>query len=58
VVFDGPERLVGQVVPVDIIDASPYTLYGRVKTAEIPAEQLTPREPAAAAPRRVGLAVV
>jgi hypothetical protein len=30
VVFDAPERLIGQIVDVDIQDASSFTLYGRV----------------------------
>jgi tRNA-2-methylthio-N6-dimethylallyladenosine synthase len=32
VVFEGHERLVGQIVPVEIEDASPVTLFGRVAT--------------------------
>jgi tRNA-2-methylthio-N6-dimethylallyladenosine synthase len=34
VVFDGPERLVGQFVPVHIEDCSAVTLFGRVVTTE------------------------
>lgn len=34
VVFDGPERLVGQIVPVAVEDVSPVTLFGRVITRE------------------------
>lgn len=34
VVFDGPERLVGALVPVRIANASPFTLYGEVVTGE------------------------
>ena len=34
VVFDGPERLIGQTVPVVIEDASAYTLFGTVVTSE------------------------
>ncbi len=35
VVFDGPERLVGQFVPVTIEDASGVTLFGRVVTMDL-----------------------
>lgn len=35
VVFDGPERLAGQLLPVTIEDASPVTLFGRVVTSEL-----------------------
>ena len=35
VVFDGPGRLVGQIVPVDIERASVVTLFGRVATLEV-----------------------
>lgn len=34
VVFDGPERLVGQIVSVAVEDVSPVTLFGRVVTSE------------------------
>src|SRR4029078_4527915 len=34
VVFDGPERLVGQTVPVYIDDATAFTLFGTVETTE------------------------
>jgi tRNA-2-methylthio-N6-dimethylallyladenosine synthase len=34
VVFDGPERLAGQVLPVRIEGASAVTLFGRVETTE------------------------
>jgi len=49
VVFDGPMRLVGETVRVQITDASPFTLYG---TAEIAARVgvENAREPAAAVP--------
>jgi tRNA-2-methylthio-N6-dimethylallyladenosine synthase len=32
VVFDGPERLVGQIIPIAIYDVSPHTLFGAVVT--------------------------
>jgi tRNA-2-methylthio-N6-dimethylallyladenosine synthase len=35
VVFPGPGRLAGQLLPVVIEDASPVTLFGRVVTAEL-----------------------
>ncbi len=35
VVFDGTERLIGRTVRVAVTDASPFTLYGDVLTAEI-----------------------
>jgi tRNA-2-methylthio-N6-dimethylallyladenosine synthase len=34
VVFDGTERLMGQTVTVDVADASSFTLYGAIRTAE------------------------
>ena len=34
VVFDGNERLVGQIVPVEVEDASAVTLFGRVVTTD------------------------
>jgi tRNA-2-methylthio-N6-dimethylallyladenosine synthase len=34
VVFDGPERLIGEIVRVDVEDASAVTLFGRVETTE------------------------
>jgi tRNA-2-methylthio-N6-dimethylallyladenosine synthase len=34
VVFDGPERLIGQVVPVRIEECSAVTLFGQVETTE------------------------
>ena len=33
-VFDGNERLVGEIVNLDILDTSHFTLYGRVVTGE------------------------
>jgi tRNA-2-methylthio-N6-dimethylallyladenosine synthase len=41
VVFDGPDRLIGQTVEVDIADASPFTLYGSVKVEESVGAQLS-----------------
>ena len=34
VVFDGPERLAGEMVPVVVDDATAVTLFGRVRTVE------------------------
>ena len=59
VVFDGPERLIGQTVTVDIEDASSFTLYGRVRTGTYDAALLGERSTIAKpAGRRVGLNVV
>jgi tRNA-2-methylthio-N6-dimethylallyladenosine synthase len=35
VVFDGPDRLIGQIIPVAIYDVSPHTLFGAVVTDHI-----------------------
>ncbi len=34
VVFDGPERLIGEILPILVEDVSPVTLFGRVVTTE------------------------
>jgi tRNA-2-methylthio-N6-dimethylallyladenosine synthase len=34
VVFDGSERLIGQIIPVAVYDVSPHTLFGAVVTEE------------------------
>ena len=34
VVFEGNERLVGQIVPVEVEDVSAVTLFGRVVTTD------------------------
>lgn len=52
VVFDGPRRLVGRLVPITIDEASTQTLYGRL--ADRPAEDAAPPPPAA--PRRLPVA--
>ena len=62
-VFDGPGRLVGRTVTVDVTDASGFTLYGDVRTGESVGAAAVSREakssePSAARPRRIGLAVV
>jgi tRNA-2-methylthio-N6-dimethylallyladenosine synthase len=43
VVFSGPERLVGHLVPVAIEDASAVTLFGQVVTSGSNANSGTPR---------------
>ena len=35
VVFDGNPRLIGQTVQVDVVEASPFTLFGNVQTNEL-----------------------
>jgi tRNA-2-methylthio-N6-dimethylallyladenosine synthase len=41
VVFAGMQRLIGQIIPVAIYDATPFTLFGRVVTREIGPEVYT-----------------
>ena len=59
-VFDGPPRLVGETVTVDVTDASGFTLYGTVRTGEQTgvSREAESSEPSAARPRRIRLAVV
>ena len=58
-VFDGPPRLVGQTVTVDVTAASGFTLYGDVRVGETTvSREAESAEPSAARPRRIGLAVV
>ncbi|HVJ81930.1 MAG TPA: tRNA (N6-isopentenyl adenosine(37)-C2)-methylthiotransferase MiaB [Planctomycetia bacterium] len=40
VVFDGSERQIGHVLPVRIVDCTPYTLFGEVVTHELVAPAL------------------
>jgi tRNA-2-methylthio-N6-dimethylallyladenosine synthase len=61
VVFDGNPRLIGQSVTLQVVEASPFTLYGRVQTSEATGDarfQEMPRETGHlagfAATRRVG----
>ena len=55
VVFDGPERLVGQTVRAYIDDATAFTLFGTVETTELVGADCD-REPVAAVPsQRIGL---
>lgn len=59
VVFDGHERLVGQIVPVRIANASPFTLYGEVLTGERVGVPLSrEQKPGTIRTRRIGLDVV
>ena len=55
-VFDGPDRLVGEILTVDIAEASGFTLYGAARTGEVIGAAGT--APAARLPRRMGLSVV
>ena len=56
-VFDGPDRLIGQTVTVDVTDASAFTLYGTVRTNEqIGVSREAP--PSANASRRIGLNLI
>ena len=61
-VFDGPGRLVGQTVTVDVTAASGFTLYGDVRVTEAvgaTGDEAIRRETAAErGPRRIGLALV
>jgi len=41
VVFDGPLRLVGEIIPVAVYDVSPHTLFGAVVTQEAESTLLT-----------------
>ena len=55
-VFDGPDRLVGEILTVDIAEASGFTLYGAARTGEaIGGEGVLP---VARLPRRMGLGLV
>jgi tRNA-2-methylthio-N6-dimethylallyladenosine synthase len=60
VVFDGPERLVGQTVRVHIDDATAFTLFGTVATGEVVgvACEREPAPAAADAGRRIGLPLI
>lgn len=52
-VFDGHDRLVGETVTLDIVDAGGFTLFGRMRTNEVVGG--TGRDPAPA--RRIGLSL-
>jgi tRNA A37 methylthiotransferase MiaB len=55
-VFDGPDRLVGEILTVDIAEASGFTLYGAARTGEaIGGEGAAP---VSRLPRRMGLSLV
>jgi tRNA-2-methylthio-N6-dimethylallyladenosine synthase len=61
VVFEGNARLIGQVLPVRIAEATPFTLFGEVQTGEqVGAEEhdCSCESPVEAAARRYGLPVV
>jgi len=54
VVFPGHDRLVGEILPVDVTAAGDFTLYGELETATLVGAEA--RE--AAAPKRIGLSLV
>ena len=59
VVFDAPDRLLGQIVEVEIEHATSFTLYGRVKTGSFEASGLQARDlRPSEVKRRIGLSVV
>ena len=61
VVFDGHDRLTGQLVNVHIGEASPFTLYGTALTNEVGSDTLTVRDgefPKMVPTRRFGLPLV
>src|SRR5262245_39396755 len=61
VVFDGADRLVGQAIPVQIHDATAYTLFGEVVTGEHrfePGSSATGDLPETGRKRRIGLATI
>jgi tRNA-2-methylthio-N6-dimethylallyladenosine synthase len=59
VVFDGNDRLVGRTVNVHIEEASAFTLFGTVETAELSAADHDECEAPAEAPKRmIGLPLV
>jgi len=62
VVFDGPDRLIGQTVQLLVNDASPFTLYGTVLTDEVIGvdEETIPCHDSGpvARPNRIGLTVL
>jgi tRNA-2-methylthio-N6-dimethylallyladenosine synthase len=57
-VFDGPDRLIGQTVTVDVTDASAFTLYGTVRTTETVGAEVSREAQPSAPPRRIGLELV
>ena len=58
-VFDGPDRLVGETVTVDVTDASAFTLYGTVRTGErVGVAVSREAQPSAEPRRRIGLELV
>ncbi|MBX3398665.1 MAG: tRNA (N6-isopentenyl adenosine(37)-C2)-methylthiotransferase MiaB [Gemmataceae bacterium] len=57
VVFDGHERMVGEIVPMRVANASPFTLYGEVLTGERVGVNQTEQEDVPSK-RRIGLKTV
>jgi tRNA-2-methylthio-N6-dimethylallyladenosine synthase len=59
VVFEGNERLTGQTVRVEIVEATPYTLFGEVVTGEqVGVDEDSCTVPVQEAPRRFTLPLV
>ncbi|CAN5542878.1 tRNA (N6-isopentenyl adenosine(37)-C2)-methylthiotransferase MiaB [soil metagenome] len=58
VVFDAPDRLVGEIVTIDIDAASPFTLYGKVRTSEASSVRGLALEPRQRGLPRIGLGMV
>jgi tRNA-2-methylthio-N6-dimethylallyladenosine synthase len=58
VVFDGPQRLVGQTVKAYIDDATAFTLFGTVETTELVGAACDREPPAAEPGRRIGLPLI
>jgi tRNA-2-methylthio-N6-dimethylallyladenosine synthase len=60
VVFEGPDRLTGQTVRVHIDDASSFTLFGTVETAEMVGAECDHGEPGASATggKRIALPLI
>jgi tRNA-2-methylthio-N6-dimethylallyladenosine synthase len=58
VVFDGPDRLIGQTVRVTVDDASPFTLYGEVVTGKMVGVEGCREPDVKSRPTRFGLPVM
>jgi tRNA-2-methylthio-N6-dimethylallyladenosine synthase len=58
VVFDGPRRLIGQTIAIEIEDASPFTLFGRAQTSRADDESCSTVTTFENAPPRIGLPIV
>lgn len=58
VVFDGHDRMVGEIVNLAIVNASPFTLYGEILTSDRVGVPLHRAPGDAPRPRRIGLTTV